>query len=449
MKSVYFIGIGGIGMSAIARYYNNLGYKVSGYDRTPSRLTDALEKEGIEVHFTPDCTRIPQDVEETLVIYTPAVSATMEEMAYVSEKGYELIKRSKALGRIASEAFTIAVAGTHGKTSTSTMVAHIYTASGEGCSAFLGGISKNYHTNLLLSKNKVLVAEADEFDRSFLQLFPDVAVITATDADHLDIYGTHEKVLEAYASFASQVKSSGHLIVKQGVKLDKSAVKARIWSYSLNEEADFCAKNITLLPGGFYSFTFKYPQGQLENCRVGVPGLLQLENSIAAMAAALLSGISPEKAAEAISTFLGAERRLDVHVNLTDRVYIDDYAHHPQELASALKSIRSMFPGRRVTAIFQPHLFTRTRDFAKDFAASLSMADSVILLGIYPAREEPIEGVSSELIFKDIELDNKVLIDKSELLALLSKRRDDVLVSFGAGDIDRFIDPITELVKNR
>lgn len=446
MTNVYFIGIGGIGMSAIARYYNNLGYKVSGYDRTPSRLTDALVSEGIDIHFTPDCSAIPQDIAQTLVIYTPAVSESMEEMVYVRERGYEIVKRSRALGKISSNAFTLAVAGTHGKTSTSTMIAHIFTQAGTGCSAFLGGISKNYHTNLLLSKSRILVAEADEFDRSFLQLFPDVAVITATDADHLDIYGTHEKVLEAYAEFASQVKNTGHLIVKKGVKLDKGNVGARIWSYGVDGPADFYAENLKLRDGGYYEFTFRHPAGEIQGCTLGVPGIVQVENGIAAAAAAILGGISPAKAWEALSSFRGAERRLDVHVNRADKVYVDDYAHHPAEIASALQSIRNMFPGRKVCAVFQPHLFTRTRDFAEDFAKSLSLADSVILLGIYPAREEPIPGVTSELIFNRISCQDKILIDKEELMDLLKTKDTDVLVTFGAGDIDRYIDRITALI---
>ncbi len=445
MKNAYFIGIGGIGMSAIARYYNNLGYNVSGYDRTPSKLTDALVSEGIEIHFSPDCSAIPQDINQTLVIYTPAVSENMEEMVYVREKAYKVIKRSKALGEIASNSFTLAVAGTHGKTSTSTMLAHIFTQSGHGCNAFLGGISKNYHTNLLLSKNKVLVAEADEFDRSFLQLFPNVAVITATDADHLDIYGTHEKVLEAYAQFASQVKCTGHLIIKKGVKLDRVNVSARIWSYGINGPADFHAENLTLKEGGYYEFTFRHPSGEIHGCKLGVPGIIQVENSIAAAAAAILGGISPAKVWEALSSFSGAERRLDVHVNTAKKVYVDDYAHHPEEIASALKSIREMFPGRKVCAIFQPHLFTRTRDFANEFAQSLSLADSVILLDIYPAREEAIPGVSSELIFNRINIQDKVLTNKEELMDLLATRDTDVLVTFGAGDIDRYIDKIKAL----
>ncbi len=447
MTNVYFIGIGGIGMSAIARYYNNLGYKVSGYDRTPSRLTDALVSEGIDIHFTPDCSAIPDDVASTLVIYTPAVSENMEEMVYVREKGYEIVKRSKALGKISSNEFTLAVAGTHGKTSTSTMIAHIFTQAGNGCNAFLGGISKNYHTNLLLSRSRTLVAEADEFDRSFLQLYPDVAVITATDADHLDIYGTHEKVLEAYAEFASQVKNTGHLIVKKGVRLDKGNVGARIWSYAVDGPADFHAENLRLRDGGYYEFTFRHPAGEIQGCTLGVPGIIQVENGIAAAAAAILGGISPAKAWEALASFRGAERRLDVHVNRADKVYIDDYAHHPAEIASALQSIRNMFPGRKVCAVFQPHLFTRTRDFAEDFAHSLSLADSVILLGIYPAREEPIPGVTSELIFNRISCQDKVLIDKEELLDLLKTKDTDVLVTLGAGDIDRYIDKITALIQ--
>lgn len=460
MKSVYFIGIGGIGMSAIARYYNHAGYKVSGYDRTPSKLTAKLEEEGIEIHYNADTTAIPQDVEETLVIYTPAIPKDMEELVYVQQKGYRLIKRSRALGEIASHQKCLGVAGTHGKTTTSTLLAHLYTHSGTGCSAFLGGISKNYHSNLLLSRNPVLVAEADEFDRSFLQLFPDVAIITSTDADHLDIYGDVNTIREAFAEFAGQIKENGALILKKGVEIDLSKVKATVYSYTFNGEADFCPVNLQPVEGGYFRFDLAYPAfttiygnsveaGTIEGCTVGIPGWVNVENGIAAAAAALIGGIGPQKVKDALAAFQGVERRFDVHINTAKVAYIDDYAHHPQELSSAISSIRNIFPGRKLTAIFQPHLYTRTRDFAAEFAQSLSMVDELVLLDIYPARELPIEGVTSEIIFKDVKAGKKTLLKKEEVLDFLKEKEVDILVTFGAGDIDRLIVPIENLLKER
>lgn len=461
MKSVYFIGIGGIGMSAIARYYNHAGYQVSGYDKTPSKLTAKLEEEGIAIHYTDDISFVPKDIEQTLVIYTPAIPADMGELVYVKEKGYRLVKRSRALGEIASTQCCLAIAGTHGKTTTSTMLAHIYTHSGAGCNAFLGGISKNYHTNLLLSKNQVIVAEADEFDRSFLQLYPDIAAITSTDADHLDIYGNLETIQGAFAEFASQIKENGYLVAKKGIALDTSAVKAAIFSYSFKEEADFYPQNIEILPGGYFKFDLHYPQhsvlgssvvipeGVIENCVMGVPGWINAENGVAAAAVALLGGIAPDGIREALKAFEGAERRLDIHVNGAEAAYIDDYAHHPKELASAIGSIRNMFPGRRVCGIFQPHLYTRTRDFAEEFAQSLSMLDELLLLDIYPARELPIEGVTSEIIFYKVTIGNKRMVHKEEVLQLLEQMDIDIVVTFGAGDIDRLIPAIEEIVKKR
>jgi UDP-N-acetylmuramate--alanine ligase len=460
MKNVYFIGIGGIGMSAIARYYNHAGYKVSGYDKTPSKLTKALEDEGIEIHYTDNITYIPKNIEQTLVIYTPAIPKDMEELVYVQEKGYKLIKRSKALGEIASTQTCLAVAGTHGKTTTSTLLSHIYTHSNEGCSAFLGGISKNYHTNLLLSKNPVLVAEADEFDRSFLQLFPNVAVITSTDADHLDIYGDESTIKSAFAEFASQIKPSGALILKEGVKINKENIKCKIYSYSFKEKADFYPSNVRLLEGGYFLFDLEYPDfttlkgnvvkaGCIKDCKIGIPGWVNVENGIAAAAVSLIGGISFEAIKEALAAFSGVERRFDIHINTPKIAYIDDYAHHPKEIASAISSIRNIFPDRKLCGIFQPHLYTRTRDFAEDFAKSLSELDELILLDIYPARELPIEGITSEIIFKDVTIKDKILIKKEEVLDYLANKEVDILITFGAGDIDRLINPIEQLLRNR
>ena len=447
MKNVYFIGIGGIGMSALARYFKFKGYEVSGYDRTSSELTGKLIQEGIPVHFEDRPEAIPADVEETLVIYTPAVPEDLGEMTAARQKGYRLIKRSRALGEITRGQRCLAVAGTHGKTTTSTLTAHILTASGEGCSAFLGGISRNYGTNLLMSHTPTVVAEADEFDRSFLQLFPEIAVITAMDADHLDIYGDKAHLVEAFKAFASQV--SGTLIAKKGLDLTPADTKARILTYHYDDPgADFYGSNARPDELGRFIFDLHYPGGTIRGMKVGTPGWVNAENAIAASAIALSYGIAPEAVKAAVATFEGVKRRLELHVHTPRLSYIDDYAHHPAELATALSSMRDIFPGRMITAIFQPHLYTRTRDFADGFAASLSLADKLILLPIYPAREAPIPGVSSELIYRDVTCE-KVLLKKEELLDYLSREPLDVLVSFGAGDIDRFIAPITELVKSR
>ena len=400
--NVYFIGIGGIGMSAIARYYKRKGNEVSGYDRTPSPLTAELEAEGIAVHYRPDCAQIPADKGNTLVIWTPAIPQDMEELVYVRENGYRLIKRSRALGEICIGQRCLAVAGTHGKTTTTTLTAHIMNESGPGASAFLGGISKNYGTNLLVSPEKNIVVEADEFDRSFLQLNPTVAVITAMDADHLD-----------------------------------------------NPEADFHGKNLVAEADGHYRFDLVYPGGVIENIRAGIPGWIGVENSIAASAVCLCEGVPHEGIRRSVGSFSGVRRRLDERFSAPGLNYIDDYAHHPAELAAAISSLRSVFPGRKLTGIFQPHLYTRTRDFAPEFAAALSTLDSLILLDIYPAREEPIPGVTSELIFKDVTCPEKILIRKEELLEYLKDKPLDVLATFGAGDIDRLVEPIANMLAER
>jgi UDP-N-acetylmuramate--alanine ligase len=447
IENVYFIGIGGIGMSAIARYYNHQGMRVSGYDKTPSPLTAALESEGIRIHYHGDINEIPKDKEHTLVIYTPAIPELFMEMKYVMDNGYTVIKRSRALGAIADKCTCIAISGTHGKTTTSTLAAHILTSCGEGCSAFLGGISKNYHTNLLLSKNPVLVAEADEFDRSFLQLHPEIAVITATDADHLDIYGDVEKMREAFAEFAGQVKPDGFLMVKKGVSVDVSNVSAKVFSYSYDSPCDFYASDIVPLEGGYFDYTINYPdEGKLEHCKMGIPGWMNVENSIAAFACCYLHGVEPERIREALATFQGVERRLDIRVNTAKTAYIDDYGHHPNEIAATIASLREMYPGRKITGAFQPHLYSRTKNFAADFARVLGGLDSLILLDIYPAREKPIPGVTSKIIFDDVKLKDKVLINRVELLNEIKKRDLDVLVTFGAGDIDRFVVPITDYI---
>ena len=397
MKNVYFIGIGGIGMSALARYYKFKGYNVAGYDRTPSDLTAQLEQEGISVHYEDRPDLVPADVAETLVVYTPAIPKDLGELQKVFSGGYNVLKRSRTLGEITRGQRCLAVAGTHGKTTTSTLTAHIFTQTGEGCSAFLGGISRNYGTNLLMSKNETVVVEADEFDRSFLQLFPEIAVITAVDPDHLDIYGDYAHVVEAFKAFASQV--TGTVIAKKGTPIGPADTKAKVLTYHYTDtRADFCALQPHPDEYGCFHYHLQYPGGVLRDIRVGAPGWVNAENSVA---------------------------------------------------AAAIASMRDIFPGRKLTAIFQPHLYTRTRDFAQEFAQALSMVDKLILLDIYPAREEPIPGVTSDMIFKDVTAPEKVLLKKEELMDYLSDEPLDVLVTFGAGNIDRFIEPITELLKSR
>lgn len=447
-RNIYFIGIGGIGMSAIARYYKFKGCNVSGYDKTPSELTEELIAEGIGVHYEDNTDFIPKDVENTLVVYTPAIPHDLKELVYVQEHGYTLLKRSKTLGEIAKGQRCLAVAGTHGKTTTSTLLAHIFTDSKVGCSAFLGGISKNYDTNLLVSHNPTIVAEADEFDRSFLQLFPEIAVITAMDADHLDIYGDLKHVHEAFQAFAGQV--SGTVITKLGLDITPNHTKARIMRYSYNDpRADFYADNLRKDECGYFTFDLHHPDGVIKDCRVGVPGWVNVENAVAASAMALVYGIDPEAIRHALGTFLGVKRRFDIHVNRPGCAYIDDYAHHPNEISTAISSMRDIFPGRRLTAIFQPHLYTRTRDFADEFAKALSAVDKLILLDIYPAREEPIPGVSSRLIFDKVTAPEKVLLKKEMLMKYLEDEKIDTLITFGAGNIDRFIPQITEMLSSQ
>ena len=435
-------------MSAIARYYKFKGLSVGGYDRTPSDLTRELEKEGIAVHYEDDVKYIPTRVEDTLVVYTPAIPDSLKELQYVRENGYRVIKRSRMLGEITIGQKCLAIAGTHGKTTTSTLLAHILTESGEGCTAFLGGISRNYGTNVLMSDNAVVVAEADEFDRSFLQLHPEIAVITAMDADHLDIYGDLAHVQEAFRQFASQTKKT--VIAKLGLPIESTDTGAKILRYHLNDSAaDFYASELKADSLGHFTYNLHHPGGVINGIKAGTLGRFNVENSIAAAAVCLCHGVDTAEIRKAIGSFQGAQRRLDEHINTPGLTYIDDYAHHPAELATAISSIREIFPGRKITGIFQPHLYTRTRDFAPEFAEALSGLDKVILLDIYPAREEPIPGVTSEIIFKDITAPEKVMIRKEELMDLLEKEDIDVLATFGAGNIDRFVEPIKEMLSAR
>lgn len=448
-KSVYFIGIGGIGMSAIARYYNHLGYSVSGYDKTPSPLTSALEREGIEVHFEPDMGKIPQDRNNALVIYTPAIPEEMEELKYLVENGYRVIKRSEALGEITRGHTTLAVAGTHGKTTTTTLLAHLLQSSGIGCSAFLGGISKNYGSNLILNRNNTIVVEADEFDRSFLRLHPRMAVITSMDADHLDIYSDIEHVREAFIQFGSQCSEA--LIVRKGLEqyFGKGVTGAKVYSYSYCDGGDFYADEVRLLNGGRLSFTLHLLDKEIKECILGIPGKINIENAVAASAIAFLNGAAPDEIKRGMLSYKGVNRRFDLRAEYDGHIYIDDYAHHPKEISAALESIRELFPGKDLTVIFQPHLYSRTRDFHEEFAKSLSMADSLILLPIYPAREEPIEGITSEIILERVTCREKKIVSKEELIEEIASRERDILMTVGAGDIERSVPLIEEFYRDK
>ena len=434
-------------MSAIARYCRHAGLNVSGYDRTPSTVTEALEKEGIPVHFDSNVSLIPPVPEETLVIYTPAVPSDMAEMVYVREHGYRIVKRAEALGEITSGKRCLAVSGTHGKTTTSTMLAHILAESGEGCTAFLGGISKNYGTNLLLGDNDVIVAEADEFDRSFLHLHPEAAVVTSMDADHLDIYSDIEDLRRTFVKFGLQ--TDRYLVIKKGLEERFRSAGARAEILTYGEGGDFHASDIVSDGTGRMYFTLNTPSGAFRDFHAGVPGLVYIENATAAAAMAMLHGVPADSIRKAISTFSGVVRRFDIRLNIPGHTYIDDYAHHPAELAATITSIRQIWPGRRICGIFQPHLYSRTKDFYPEFASSLSLLDSVILLPIYPAREKPIPGVSSEMILDRITMSDKKIVEKQDLLAEIGDRDTDILVTFGAGDIDRFVTPIESLLKEK
>ena len=456
-ENIYFLGIGGIGMSALARYFLHEGYRVAGYDLTATPLTRALESEGAEVHYEDDVELIPEymrDASRTLVVLTPAIPADHKEWAWFREQGFRIEKRSQMLGVLSEGKCVMAVAGTHGKTTTSTLAAWLnHAAQGEG-SAFLGGISRNFGSNLLLGEGRRLVVEADEYDRSFLRLYPDVAVITATDADHLDIYGTPEAMVEAFAEFASQIKRGGALVLKQGVSLKFDTSERALYRYSCDEGGDFHAENIELLEGGYYRYDIVMPDGRIDGCTLGILGKVHIENSIAAVAmlwcAAKIEGksLDYDKIREALRGFEGVKRRMEVYLNTPEQVYIDDYAHHPEELRATITSLRGIFPGRRLVAVFQPHLYTRTRDFATEFAEVLSMADKVVMVPIYPARELPIEGVNSELIGKDISVEWE-LVERDSVAEYLKTESTDVTVTFGAGNIDVICAKVAQVLTDK
>ena len=454
-KSLYFVGAGGIGMAALERYFLAKGKKVAGYDRTPSELTDALQAEGVEIAFDENPDLIPdycRDKDSTLVVYTPAVPANHAGLCYFRDNGFEVVKRARVLGLVTHDSKALCFAGTHGKTTTSSMAAHILEVSGVGSNAFLGGVLRNYNSNFLLSSTSPYsVIEADEFDRSFHHLTPYIAVITSTDADHLDIYGTYENYLESFAHFTELIRPDGALVVHTGLDLKpRVAQGVKKYTYSLNE-GDFHAERVRKGDGEI-TFDFVTPWETIENIKLGVPVDINIENAVAAMAACRLINVKADAMRQAIASFQGPKRRFEFWLKEpgnNGKVVIDDYAHHPNELAASIRSVRELYRGRKVTVMFQPHLYTRTRDFAPEFAQALSLADEVILLPIYPARELPIDGVTSEIILKDVKCEKKSIYSKENLIKSIHLLNFDILLVLGAGDIVNLLPEICEEVKKQ
>ena len=453
IKAVYFVGAGGIGMSAIARYFLHKGVAVGGYDKTPSALTKELEKEGALIHYEENVEEIPdvcKEAQSTLVIYTPAIPKDHKELVYFQEHGFSIQKRAQVLGTLTKTHKGLCVAGTHGKTTTSTMCAHIMHQSHVDCNAFLGGISKNYGTNYILSdKSDYVVIEADEFDRSFHWLRPWMSVITATDPDHLDSYGTKEAYLESFRHYTELIQPGGALIIHKNLEMKEHVQEGvKIYNYSLTE-GDFHAENIKI-DNGEITFDFISPIEDIKDVELGQPVPINIENGVAAMAMAQLNGCTAEEIKQGMKTYEGVERRFDFKIKNDKLVFLSDYAHHPKEIYQSAKSIRELYKTRKITAIFQPHLYTRTRDFYKDFADSLSLLDEVILCDIYPAREAPIPGVTSKLIYDNLKPGvEKSMIHKEDVLDLVKKRNFDVLIILGAGDLDNFVPQMTEILKQK
>lgn len=453
LKAVYFVGAGGIGMSALVRYFLSKGKAVGGYDRTASALTEKLRQEGADIHYEDNVALIPEvflNPETTLIVYTPAIPAEHKELTYFREHNFEIQKRAQVLGMITQTERGLCVAGTHGKTTTSTMAAFLLDNSHVKCNAFLGGISKNYGNNLLVSdQSDFVVIEADEFDRSFHWLTPYATVITATDSDHLDIYGTHEAYLESFRKYTSLIRPDGYLIIKKGIDLQPDVKEGvTVYTYS-DKEGDFHAENIRIGNGEIF-FDFISPLGNIKDVQLGVPVYVNIENGIAAMALAQIGGATAEEIKAAMPQFKGVDRRFDFKLKNDHIVFLSDYAHHPAEIKQSVSSLRMLYPDKKLTAIFQPHLYTRTRDFYKDFADSLSLLDEVILLDIYPARELPIEGVTSKLIYDNLRPGiEKTMCHKEDLIELLKTKKIEVLITLGAGDVDNYVTPIYELLKDR
>lgn len=445
IERVYLIGIGGIGMSGLARYFKKRGCVVCGYDKTGTTLTSALMNEGIPVVFQDEEDNIKVSFQQkdpnTLIIYTPAIPKDSKILNYFKSRSFTLKKRSEVLGIISKGMFTIAVAGTHGKTTTSSIIAHILKDSGYDCSAFLGGIATNYDSNVLFGDNNTMVVEADEYDRSFLTLHPDIAIITSMDADHLDIYGDKMHLVESFKQFASQLKSGGRLIYRKGLELNGGK------TYSANVVADIQAVNVRIQDGSFF-FDFKNGNLEIENIQMGLPGLHNIENAVAAIEVALQLGIDPEKIRKALAGFRGVKRRFEYVLKEEGHIYIDDYAHHPEELRACIKAIKSLYPDKKLCTIFQPHLFTRTRDFADGFAEVLGMTDELIMLDIYPARELPIEGVSSAMVLDKVGISAKQILSKQETIDYIRLKKPELLLTVGAGDIDTLILPLKKVLQD-
>lgn len=452
IKSVYFVGAGGIGMSALVRYFLTKGYNVGGYDKTPSELTERLIEEGAKIHYEENVDTIEDCFKQensTLVVYTPAIPATHKELVYFREHGFEIQKRAQVLGFLTQSHKGLCVAGTHGKTSTSTMAAHLLHQSKVDCNAFLGGISKNYGTNYILSESDYVVIEADEFDRSFHWLRPYMTVITATDPDHLDIYGTKEAYLESFRKYTTLIQPGGALIIHKGLEMKADVQEGvNVYEYS-RESGDFHAENIRI-GGGEIVFDFVYPSGMIKNIQLGVPVSINIDNGIAAMALAILNGVDENDIREGMKSFAGVDRRFDFKVKTDKMVFLSDYAHHPNEIEQSVKSVRGLYQDKKIAAIFQPHLYTRTRDFYKEFAAALSLLDCVYLCDIYPARELPIEGVSSQLIYDNLRPGiEKYLIRKEDILDVAKTKNFDVLMSLGAGDIEEYVPRIANILSEQ
>lgn len=450
--NIYLLGIGGIGMSALARFFNLKGKKVAGYDRVKTSLTQALEDEGIAIHYSDDIHAIPKAFLEskfTLVVYTPAIPKDHLEWQYFQEKGFKILKRAAVLGLISKASKTIAVAGTHGKTTISTMTAYLLNCSSIKANGFLGGISKNFNSNLVVAEDtEIVVTEADEFDRSFLQLYPHKALISSMDADHLDIYGEKLELQNSFFEFIKQIETNGYLVQKLGLPFPERPDLKRLTYSRENINADFYAQNVKLVDG-FYQFDLVFPNGIFYNLELGVPGLVNLENAIGASALSILSGIKEAELKQGLKTYSGVKRRFDYRIKTDNFVYIDDYAHHPEELKAFISSVRNIYPDKKITGIFQPHLFSRTNDFAQEFAQSLDLLDQLYLMDIYPARELPIPGVSSKIIYNKMKLEDKVECNKTNLMDLISKDSFEILLTLGAGDIDLFVSQIEELFKNK
>lgn len=446
-KAVYFLGIGGIGMSALARYFKAKGLIVAGYDRTSSLLTRELESEGISIHYVDDVALIPEefrDPKSTMVVYTPAVPSDMSELVWLREQGFNICKRSQALGEVTRMQKAICVSGTHGKTTTSTMITHLLHNSTVKCNAFLGGISKNFDRNILLSDESCLVViEADEYDRSFFTLTPYMAVVTAVDADHLDIYGTEKEYRAAFEEFVSLIQPNGVLLMKDSLPISPCLQKGvKLYTYSI-EKGDFHAENIRIGNGEIF-FDFVGPNVLVKDVQLGVPVYVNLENGIAAMAMAWLNGVSEGELRDAMASFAGVKRRFDFHIKTDDLVFLDDYAHHPEELKSSIESVRKLYPDKKLSILFQPHLYSRTKDLADEFSEVLSLADEAYLLDIYPAREEPIEGVTSEMLLKKVTVSEKRVFSKKAFVDFTKEHTFEILLMAGAGDLDLLIPQVKE-----